>query len=333
MAHDIMESKGQAAMFYAGKAPWHGLGTALPAEVTSEVAIKSAHLDWDVITQPLYVAAGSRRIQAPGVVGIVRKDLLASPECRVLGVVSRGYRIFQNREAFAFFDRLIGGSKAVYHTAGALGHGEKVWILAKLPGVIDVNDDQVEKFLLLATGHDGNTAVRIMPTPIRVVCQNTLNQALGLNRSALRIAHSHSLNEQMDAAAAALRQITLRYRQAEVTFRAMAKVKLDKEKLNVYLAGVFPLPPGRRKADDTPYIRRVLEDRGVSRLLFHEGVGHDQPGIRETLWAAYNGVTQYLDHHRGKVQQPQRLQSSWFGEGLRFKQRAYAIAEDMASRN
>jgi phage/plasmid-like protein (TIGR03299 family) len=120
MAHEVLIEHGEAAMFYTGDRPWHGLG-----------------------------------------------------------IVGDRYDVLQNREAFNFFDQIAGEGRAICHTAGALGDGERIWILAKLPDdIVVAGRDRVEKFLLLSNSHDGESAVPVKFTPIRVACRNTLTQAL-----------------------------------------------------------------------------------------------------------------------------------------------------------
>jgi len=95
-------------------------------------------------------------------------------------VVSTGYRAFQNREAFDFMDQLVGEQLAMFETAGSLKGGRRVWMLAKLPNELRIaGDDVVKPYVLLTNGHDGTAALRMIPTTVRVVCQNTLNLALG----------------------------------------------------------------------------------------------------------------------------------------------------------
>ena len=97
-------------------------------------------------------------------------------EAVALGLVSNRYVPLQNIEAFSFFEPFIHNGWAQFHTAGALGNGERVWVLAKLDGQIVIGkDDAIDRYLLLSNKHDGTGAVSIRFTPIRVVCQNTLN--------------------------------------------------------------------------------------------------------------------------------------------------------------
>ena len=71
--------------------------------------------------------------------------------------------------------------------------------------------------------------------------------------------------------------------------------------------------------------------------FFHEGEGNGQRPVRETLWAAYNGVTELIDHRKPNVGgsdfSSRRLHSIWFGAGAMVKQRALQIAQELISTN
>ena len=165
-------------MFYINEVPWHGLGTRLDKPATAQEAITAAKLDWQIKKLPLF--AGSKRIPVPDRFAVVRKSGNLIPEpirCWVSSATNT--RPCKISEAFAFFDPIVGQDAAIYHTAGALGNGERVWIWQNFPVTFDVvGDDITEKYLLLSNSHDGKSSVTIKFTPVRVVCQNTLTLAL-----------------------------------------------------------------------------------------------------------------------------------------------------------
>ena len=170
MSHDLATINGQKAMMYYGEVPWHGLGQKLDGPATAAAAIQAANLDWKVEKVPLHIHQGKFCREVPDRFAIVRNDesLFQGPPT-VLGIVGRDYTPLQNREAFDWFDPIADGAKAIYHTAGALGDGERVWILAKLPDAIQViGDDIADKFLLLSNSHDGSSSVQVKFTPIPV---------------------------------------------------------------------------------------------------------------------------------------------------------------------
>ncbi len=316
------------ALWRTFEAPWHGLGTALDKPATAAEAIKAARLDWTVRKVQLYAGDSFVRQEVRDQFALVRDDLWGQDGGAPLGIVGKDYKPLQNHEAFAFFDGIVGKGKAIYHTAGVLRNGQRVWMLAKLPGEIRVvGDDITEKYLLLSNNHDGHGTVQVKFTPIRVVCQNTLTMALSQG-GCVRVAHTANLTERLAKAAKLLGIIDRRYASLAAGFQAMAQVQVNAERLDKYLAKVFPEPFDPK---DERAAARVARDRHWAAHFFVEGKEHRRPGVAGTLWAAYNGVTEYVDHRVGKEQTPdKRLNSIWFGDGYLAKARAYRVAETMA---
>ena len=133
-------------MMYAGTTPWHKLGVQLDGEATAAEAIAAAQMDWTVTTQPVYVRnIHDGFMEIHGKAAIMREDTE-----EVFGVMGSGYQPVQNNEAFGFFDSVIGQGEAIYHTAGSLYGGKRVWILAKLPEDIQVTpEDVVQPYICL----------------------------------------------------------------------------------------------------------------------------------------------------------------------------------------
>ena len=151
-----------------GIVPWHGLGQIIQDAPTSEDAIRLAGLDWDVIPKPIYDEFGR---ELPGY-----KVNMRSSDNTALGIVTDRYRIVQNSEAFAFTDELLGHGVR-YETAGSLASGKRVWMLARMENTT-IAEENIDPFLVFTNSHDGTGAIRVAITPVRVVCQNTLNLAL-----------------------------------------------------------------------------------------------------------------------------------------------------------
>jgi phage/plasmid-like protein (TIGR03299 family) len=171
MAHELATINGRTAMMYVGEVPWHGLGTKLDSPATAREAITAAGLDYDVSLAGLVTVDG---IPVPSKKAVIRSDT-----SDVLGVVGNTYQPIQNADCFSFLDAIVADGDLRYHTAGALRRGEKIWMLAKLPGHIRVRSsgDVTEKYLLLSNSHDGTSCLRVFFTSIRVVCSNTLAMA------------------------------------------------------------------------------------------------------------------------------------------------------------
>ena len=312
MAHNIN------SMMYTGEKPWHGLGTKLENVATAAEAIAAAGLNWTVTKEPVFLKDGREVADTFATMRSDNKD--------VLGTVGAVYRPLQNKEAFSFFDAIVGEKLAMYHTAGALGVGERVWILAKLPGTVRViGDDITEKFLLLTNTHDGSSSVQMMFSPIRVVCQNTLNIALGSGIRNQKMRHTNTLGLRVSEIRAGLGIVHERFQLFEEMAQALTRVNLKSDDWRTYCRNIGIIPADEFDKMSTR-AKNILEE---VTSLFEYGKGNNAPGVKGTAWAAFNAITEWTDHARatkGENKEQARASSLLFGSGAAIKQKAWDAA-------
>lgn len=210
MAHNINfnEQTGKHSFFSVKEKAWHGLGQIVQDYPTSAEAIQHAGLNYTVEKRKLFTYDNENNtanpdtdiiipeIEVPNFYATIRTD-----NETVLGVVGKDYEVVQNRDAFSFFDSIVGGEGIMYETAGALGKGERIFITAKWPDYIKIgNDDLIEQYLFLTTSHDGYGSITAAFTPIRIVCNNTLNAALRNHSNSITIRHTANAKERLEQA-------------------------------------------------------------------------------------------------------------------------------------
>ena len=318
MSHELEIIDGNGQMFYRGETPWHKLGTFIDPEkeLTSEEAIVAAGLDWEVETQPLYLADGTLA-PSRAVVRTDRND--------ILGVVGNGYTPLQNRKAFDFFDPFIQSKQAFFETAGSLRGGKRVWVLATLNSdVMRIKgDDVVKKYILLSNSHDGTMAVRAGFTPIRVVCNNTLSMAHQKGTSQLvRINHGSNVEENVERVREIMNLANQQFEATAEQYRFLANKQVNQTDLETLVKLVFTGPKYVEMEKDglTPN-KRIIEN---IIPLFEKGRGNYMAEIKGTAWAAYNAVNEYLQYERGSDEDT-RLNNMWFGDSATLNQRALDI--------
>lgn len=179
------------SMFYVRETPWHGLGTRVSEAPDSQRALIVAGLNWNVVQEPVYTGE-NERIEG-------YKVNVRDTDRKVLGVVSDRYKIVQNREAFAFTDELL-GEGVRYETAGSLQNGRKVWMLARMPHEYIISGERISPYMVFFNSHDGSGAIKVALTPIRVVCQNTLNLALSTAKRSWSMIHTGNIQGKMQEA-------------------------------------------------------------------------------------------------------------------------------------
>lgn len=284
-------------MFYTRTKPWHGLGTMVEEAPTSREALEAAGLNWQVIQKNLVTDSG---IVVPGF-----KANLRETDQQVLGVVSDRYKVVQNEEAFAFTDALL-GEGVTYETAGSLQNGRRTWILAKLPARYIISGDEVTPYLVFMNSHDGSGSIKAAMTPIRVVCQNTLNLALSTAKRSWSTNHTGDIKGKMEDA-----RYTLLYADQYMAELGKAIDKLNQQKLSdrqvlEYIDSLFPLIPNpsdqqirnmqKMKEDmkvryfDAPDLQHVGKNayrfiNAVSDFAPHAKPLRERTGYKENLFA------------------------------------------------
>ena len=268
-------------MFYVRVAPWHGLGICVQEALNSGDALRESGLDWSVVQRPVMTST-YEPIQG-------YKANIRNTDNRVLGVVTDRYKVVQNHEAFAFTDALV-GEGVKYETAGSINDGKRIWLLAKLPDKYFLEGEEIEPFLAFSSSHDGSGSIKVCMTPIRVVCQNTLNLALSSAKRIWSTVHVGDLSKKMDEANATLALAHSYMSSLGSEFNKLNKIRLTDAKVAEYIEMLLPM-------DDNPTnthrknITRIRDD------LKHRY--HDAPDLRHVNKSAYRficAVSDYATH-------------------------------------
>lgn len=221
------------SMFYTGRnVPWHGQGISVDDAPTSADAIRLAGLDWRVVQQNVYDENGHK---IDGYSANVRDK-----DGKALGIVGSRYTIVQNEDAFKFTDDLL-GEGVKYETAGSLKDGKTIWLLAKLPDKYEILGDKVDPYIVFTNTHDGSGAVRVAMTPIRVVCNNTLNMALHSATRTWSARHTGSIENKLDDAVNTLKLAHEYMKAMQNEFEELHKIKLNEFEMRSVVNNIVPI--------------------------------------------------------------------------------------------
>ena len=228
--------------FSARTVPWHGLGTVVEGALSAADAIREAGLDWTVLSEPMFTNDG---MEIPNYKANIRDK-----DRKVLGIVTDRYQIVQNQDAFDFTDSLVGG-EVTYETAGSLFGGRKIWLLANLPKERILGDDVVP-YLCFTNSHDGLGAVQAICTPVRVVCNNTLNLALSTAKRKWSTKHTGDITLKLSEAQHTLELAHTYMEELNKEAEKLANIDIKEDKVVKLLNELFPIEEDatdRRKAN------------------------------------------------------------------------------------
>lgn len=301
-------------MFYTRTAPWHGLGTRVEDAPGSKEALEAAGLNWQVIQKEICTQDG--RI-IPGFRANIRDQ-----DQRVLGVVTNRYKVVQNEEAFAFTDQLL-GEGVTYETAGSLQDGRRTWILARLPQRYIISGDEITPYLVFMNSHDGTGAIKAAMTPVRVVCQNTLNLALATAKRSWSTNHTGDIRGKLKDAEQTLLYAGHYMKELGKAIDQLNQIRLSDQRVYEYIDELFPIMEEATEMQK----KNIVRLRDDVKLRYFEA-----PDLRNTGKNAYrfiNAVSDFATHAK-PLKERTNYRESLFGrtvEGNILIDKAYQMVK------
>jgi len=284
---DNITNDGARDLFASFREPaWHGLGTVFQSEVTSSTQMLdlAGLSNWNVREESIQV------VSSPDADFVVPAKAIVATMAdgdRVLGVTGERYTIVQNEEAFSFLQSLQDGAR--WETAGAIKGGRVVFgsMAFSRDFVLDESGvaDKVESYLLVYTSHDGSTGVAGGVTPVRVVCQNTLNAAIPGVKQTFKLRHTRNVEERMSVEAALWREANSYMDAFETEARDLLAKKVTDDQYFGIVNDLFPMPTEDKKGSFTKRENRV-------GMFAQAWQGEPNAGIKGTGWGAFNALTE-----------------------------------------
>ena len=293
MAHAI-ETMGSEATFATRDVPaWHGLGTVFAEDVTTSEMLSLAHLnDWNVRVEPVLVPDTYRTVSENY---MVLRDNPFDKGTDVLAFVGKKYRPFQNESLFAFADNILDGG-ARWETAGSIKDGRTVFgsLAIDRQFILDPQgaNDATNTYLLVHTGHDGSASVTASVTPVRVVCQNTLNMALKGSKQTFKVRHTAGTHGRVDEARRVLGLTFAHMDKFEDMARALFETTINDVQFDKIVEAIYPMPDVTAKASLTKWEQK----RDLVHAIYKNSP--TQTNIYGNAWGALNALTERLDYFR-----------------------------------
>ena len=328
MAHALEQFEDKTAFVSARELPWHRLGTITDEAMDAETVLRLAHMaNWNVRKEPLFADVNGLELHVPDKFAVVRDNPFRHGEVDVLGVVGRHYEPTQNEDHVEFLNSLVDASGAHFETAGSMNGGKRTFVTMKLPQTIFIAGvDPVDTYISADNSHDGSTSFRVMTTPVRVVCSNTLAYAATRAHRVAKVRHTAGQGGAIARVREAL-DISFAYTEE---FQAEAERMIQETLTNAEFEKIVSqLYPVADTASDLVKGRVEQHRNNVFTLFEASGTLTD---VRGTRWAGYNAVTEYLDyfvnvpgkHDRASLLDA-RAEKALSGESDKLKEKAFEL--------
>jgi len=302
MAHELEISKNGEVAFATLREPaWHQLGTVFNEEVSTSKMLEMAHLnDWNVRLEEISIPDGFSSDKTHYFVA--RTNPFQNEQTDVLGVVGERYRVLQNEDLFEFADALLDGGGR-WETAGSIKGGRQVFGSLALERDIVIDEtgvaDKINSYLLVNTSHDGSIAIQASVTPVRVVCANTLNLAIGSGvgrnrnvKQSFKIRHTQTAQGKVQAAREALGIANAYLDQFSIMANELIQREIDQDKFVEILTTAYPAPEKESK--------QIAFTKWQNKIDTIEEIYQSDTTnmISGTAWGALNAMTERIDWWR-----------------------------------
>jgi phage/plasmid-like protein (TIGR03299 family) len=298
MAHNLESVDGVTAFALRSEPAWHGLGTVFDkdTDITTAQMLALAKLDnWDVRLEPAPLPEGYNRNTDHQLVVRTSPFGLGTD---VLSVVGERYRVYQNEDLFTFGDNILDGG-AKWESAGSIKDGRQVFGSLVVPRefIIDPKGaaDKTVTYLLVHTSHDGSAAIQAAITPVRVVCQNTLNIALDSKKQSFKMRHTLTVKDRVEDARKAL-SLTFSYMDDfQKEAQSLFETAVDAKKFNDIITALYPKP----SVDETKKSGALtVWENKIDLLNDLYFTSPTNANIKGTAWGTFNALTERVDYFR-----------------------------------
>ena len=300
MAHELETQNGKTSFASFREPAWHGLGTVFTEEKTTAEMLEAANLNnWNVrledVTIPSHLSS-DKDYQY-----VVRTNPTDNTQTDVLGVVGERYHVLQNEDLFSFGDNILDGGGR-WETAGAIRGGRVVFgsLALERETILDPTGvaDKVKTYLLINTSHDGSIAIQASITPVRVVCANTLNLALGSKRGkrngikqSFKIRHTQTAQGKVQIAREALGLANAYMDEFDKMANAMIQKEITAQDFNNIVLAAYPKPEKDSKGAVKKWENKIDTINDIY-------TGEFNGMIAGNAWGAFNALTERLDWYR-----------------------------------
>ena len=280
---------------------WHSFANKVfnaDEEVTTAQMLESAKLaNWNVSLEPVANLLPNNYTEVSDNFLVVRDNPYVAGQRDVLASVGARYKAVQNEELFAFADNLHDGNSEVnWESAGSLKNGRLVFGTMSIPRTMVLDpegaNDKTNLYLVVYTSHDGSVAVQSAITPVRVMCQNTLNLAMKKAKQSFKIRHTQTVEGRIAQARETL-GLTFNYMdEFEKQAQELFAIEVTNAKFSEIINKMYPKPDSDKKGSIKKWENKVV----LLDELYHNSPTN--ANIKGTAWGVVNALTERLDYYR-----------------------------------
>ena len=300
MAHNLEMENGEVAFALRGAPAWHNLANRIftqDEEVTTQSMLEEAKLsNWNVRLSPIteYIPETFNDVSEAS---LVLRTNPFNGGTDVLATVGKRYHVLQNEELFAFADNIHDANpECRWESAGSLKKGKVVFGSVDIPRTMVLDpqgaNDQTKLYLIVWTSHDGSVAVQAAITPVRVVCQNTLNLAMRNAKQSFKIRHTQSVEGRIQVARETLGLALGYFDEFEKEAQELFAQEITNAEFSKLITSIYPKPEKDSKG--------ALK-KWENKVVLIDDLYHNSPtnaNIKGTKWGAFNALTERLDYFR-----------------------------------